>query len=45
MKVRFYGSSDDNFCWDIDGKPTDEIGCYGSAAKARLSNGIIVEGE
>ena len=30
MLIEIYGHSDDNVCWRINGKPTDEVGCYQS---------------
>lgn len=31
-KLAFYGSSDDNFCYSIDGRDQDEIGCFDKPA-------------
>lgn len=30
--LRFYGYSDDNFAYSVDGRDKDEIGCYNSHA-------------
>lgn len=46
MKITFYGSSDDNFCWE--GDINDEVGCYDDIGRARVlgqnGGGLIVIG-
>lgn len=36
MLLEFYGSSDDNFCYDIDEKYGDEVGCFDSFGIYRI---------
>lgn len=37
--LSFYGSSDDNFCYDVNGRGGDEIGCFGKAARFTVTDG------
>lgn len=39
-KLTFYGSSDDNFCVNINDRGHDEIGCYGTSAVFEVSDGV-----
>lgn len=38
-KLTFYGSSDDNFGYDVDGKGGDEIDCFEAIAAFRITDG------
>jgi len=38
--ISFYGSSDDNFGYDVNGKGGDEIGCYNKAARFTVVSGV-----
>lgn len=47
--LAFYGASDDNFIYDVNGNPTDEIGCWSSGASWKVydpdnDEGLIVFG-
>jgi hypothetical protein len=46
--LTFYGYSDDNFAYDLDGEGCDEIGCYDSPAvwevKTPSGEGLLVVG-
>ncbi len=39
--LTFFGYSDDNFAYEVDGKDEDEIGCYGKPAAYKVSVGEV----
>lgn len=39
-RLSFYGSSDDNLCYDVDGRPEDEFGCYDRPCNVILRSAV-----